>query len=48
MNIAGRSHAEAALQRAAKVRDDVAEQIVRDDDLELRRVLIIIIASASM
>ena len=37
MDVAGRGHAEAALQRAADVRDDVAEQVVRDDDLELAR-----------
>ena len=37
MNIPGRGHAEPALERAADVRDDVAEQIVRDDHLELRR-----------
>ena len=37
MDVARRRHAQPALQRAAEVRDDVAEQVVGDDDLELRR-----------
>ena len=32
-------HAQTTLQRAADVRDDVAEQIVGDDDIELTWVL---------
>ena len=39
MNVARRRHAEAALQRAADVGDDVAEQIVGDDHLELPGIL---------
>src|SRR5262245_32565727 len=39
VQIARRRHAEPALQRRAQIRDDVAEQIVGDDDLELRGVL---------
>ena len=35
MNVAGRRHAQAALERRAEVGDDVAEQIVGDDHLEL-------------
>ena len=38
MDIAGRRHPETALKRRAEIRDDVAEQVVRHDDLELARV----------
>ena len=37
MEIARRRQPETALQRGAKVRDDVAEEIVGHDDVELRR-----------
>src|SRR5437867_3342255 len=36
MEVSRRRQAEAALQRGAEVGDDVAEEIVRDDDVELR------------
>ena len=39
MQVAGRSQTEAALQRRAKVGDDVAKQVVGDDDFELRGIL---------
>ena len=39
MEIARRSQPQSALQRRAEVRDDVTEEVVGDDDLELRGIL---------
>ena len=36
---AGRRQPQSALQRGAEIGDDVAEQVVGDDDVELRRAL---------
>ena len=37
VHVRARRHAEAALKRRAEIGHDVAEQVVGDDDLELRR-----------